>query len=68
MAITEAIIAMGRTLGVTVVAEGVETAAQQAFLTGHACDEMQGFYFSEPCHPDAFAGLLDSAEARDQSS
>jgi diguanylate cyclase (GGDEF)-like protein len=53
-AITEAIIAMGRTLGVTIVAEGVETAAQQAFLAERACDEMQGFFFSEPCGADAF--------------
>jgi diguanylate cyclase (GGDEF)-like protein/PAS domain S-box-containing protein len=57
-AITDAIIAMGKTLGVTVVAEGVETAAQQAFLAGHGCDEMQGFFFSKPCHPDAVAELL----------
>jgi len=57
-AITEAIIAMGRTLGVTVVAEGVETAEQQAFLSSHACDEMQGYYFSRPSHPEQFADLL----------
>ena len=57
-AITEAIIAMGRNLGVTVVAEGVETAEQQAFLSSRACDEMQGYYFSKPCHPDGFAKLL----------
>ncbi|HLF11173.1 MAG TPA: EAL domain-containing protein, partial [Gammaproteobacteria bacterium] len=57
-AITEAIIAMGRTLGVTVVAEGVETSEQEAFLRSRACDEMQGFYFSKPSHPDALAALL----------
>jgi EAL domain-containing protein (putative c-di-GMP-specific phosphodiesterase class I) len=57
-AITEAIIAMGRTLGVTVVAEGVETAEQQTFLSARACDEMQGYYFSKPSHPDQFAALL----------
>jgi EAL domain-containing protein (putative c-di-GMP-specific phosphodiesterase class I) len=60
-AITEAIIRMGKTLGVTVIGEGVETAAQYAFLSGHACDEIQGFYFSEPCHPDTFATLLAKA-------
>ncbi len=59
-AITAAIISLGKTLGVTVVAEGVETEAQRAFLSKHACDEMQGFYFSRPCHPDAFADLLRS--------
>ncbi len=57
-AITEAIIAMGRTLGVTVVAEGVETGEQEAFLKSRACDEMQGFYFNKPSHPDELATLL----------
>jgi EAL domain-containing protein (putative c-di-GMP-specific phosphodiesterase class I) len=57
-AITEAIIAVGRSLGVTVVAEGVETASQQEYLRGQACDEMQGFYFSKPCTPEAFVTLL----------
>jgi diguanylate cyclase (GGDEF)-like protein/PAS domain S-box-containing protein len=57
-AIAETIISLGKTLGVTVVAEGVETKTQLEFLREHACDEMQGFYFSKPCHPDAFAQLL----------
>lgn len=60
-AIAKAIISMGKTLGVAVVAEGVETAAQHAFLRAHACDEVQGFYFGKPCHPDAFARLLNDA-------
>jgi EAL domain-containing protein (putative c-di-GMP-specific phosphodiesterase class I) len=59
-AITEAIIALGKALGVTVVAEGVETAQQHKFLRANACDEMQGFYFSKPCHPDALAELLSA--------
>ena len=57
-AITEAIIAMGKTLSLTVVAEGVETQEQQAFLTDHACDAMQGFYFSKPIGGDQFASFL----------
>jgi diguanylate cyclase (GGDEF)-like protein len=57
-AITEAIIAMGKTLSLTVVAEGVETEEQQAFLTDHACDAMQGFYFSKPIGGDQFASFL----------
>jgi EAL domain-containing protein (putative c-di-GMP-specific phosphodiesterase class I) len=31
-------------------------------LRRHQCDEMQGFYFSKPCHPDAFAELLTRQE------
>jgi diguanylate cyclase (GGDEF)-like protein/PAS domain S-box-containing protein len=57
-AITEAIITMGKTLSMTVVAEGVETQEQQTFLTDHACDAMQGFYFSKPIGGDQFAGFL----------
>jgi EAL domain-containing protein (putative c-di-GMP-specific phosphodiesterase class I) len=57
-AICQAIIAMGKSLDLTVVAEGVETLEQQTFLHDHACDEMQGFYFSRPITGDAFAALL----------
>jgi EAL domain-containing protein (putative c-di-GMP-specific phosphodiesterase class I) len=57
-AITEAIIAMGKSLGLNVVAEGVETEEQMNFLKEHSCDEMQGFYFSKPVVPEQFADLL----------
>jgi diguanylate cyclase (GGDEF)-like protein/PAS domain S-box-containing protein len=57
-AITEAIIAMGKTLSLTVVAEGVETIEQMNFLKDHSCDEMQGYYFSKPIVPEQFADLL----------
>jgi len=57
-AITEAIISMGKTLSLTVVAEGVETKEQEDFLREQVCDEMQGFYFSKPIAPDQFADLL----------
>jgi EAL domain-containing protein (putative c-di-GMP-specific phosphodiesterase class I) len=49
---------MGKSLKLTVVAEGVETLDQQTFLRDHACDEMQGFYFSKPIPSDQFADLL----------
>jgi len=58
IAITEAIIALGKSLGVTVVAEGVETPEQQTFLTDRACHEMQGYFFSRPVPPEDFAELL----------
>lgn len=54
---TMAIIAMGKSLGLTVVAEGVETEAQQTFLSDNACDETQGFYFSKPVDPKEFETL-----------
>ncbi|MBV9461712.1 MAG: EAL domain-containing protein [Bradyrhizobium sp.] len=57
-AIAQAIISMGKALGMTVVAEGVETAAQQAFLRDHHCDEMQGYLFSKPVPPRELAKLL----------
>ncbi|MGV8977143.1 MAG: EAL domain-containing protein [Cellulomonas sp.] len=47
-AVTLAIIRVGHSLGLSVIAEGVETAAQLAFLLRHHCDEMQGYYFSAP--------------------
>jgi diguanylate cyclase (GGDEF)-like protein len=59
-AIAQAIISMGKALGITVVAEGVETADQHAFLRSHACDEMQGFLFSKPLPPQELAGLLQA--------
>ncbi|MEN6507352.1 MAG: EAL domain-containing protein, partial [Smithella sp.] len=59
-AITEAIISMGKTLSLTVVAEGVETQDQMDFLRRHSCDEMQGYYFSKPVTAEKFADLLRS--------
>ena len=57
-ALTEAIIAMGRTLSLTVVAQGVETKAQADFLRLNACDEFQGFYLDVPMPADQTATLL----------
>jgi diguanylate cyclase (GGDEF)-like protein/PAS domain S-box-containing protein len=57
-ALTEAIIAMGKSLNLTVVAEGVETQEQKTFLQERDCDEMQGFFFSKPIPSGEFAELL----------
>ena len=57
-AITKAIIAMGKTLSLTVVAEGVETSEQESFLREFSCDQMQGFYFSKPIAAEDFGALL----------
>lgn len=59
-AITEAVIIMGKSLKLKVVAEGVETKEQEKFLQEQICDEMQGFYFSKPIDPERFANLLRS--------
>ena len=56
--ITEAIIALGRSLSLTVIAEGVETRRQAAFLRDQACDAMQGFYVNEPAAAAEFSRLL----------
>jgi diguanylate cyclase (GGDEF)-like protein/PAS domain S-box-containing protein len=56
--IVTAVISMGRSLKLRVVAEGVETQEELAFLQAHKCDEAQGFYFSRPVVPDQFAKLL----------
>jgi EAL domain-containing protein (putative c-di-GMP-specific phosphodiesterase class I) len=56
--VTKAIIAMGRTLSLTVVAQGVETREQAEYLRQNACDEFQGFYLNKPVQADQMADLL----------
>jgi diguanylate cyclase (GGDEF)-like protein/PAS domain S-box-containing protein len=58
--IVTAVISMGRSLKLRVVAEGVETHEELAFLQAHMCDEAQGYYFSRPVLPQHFAKLLKS--------
>ncbi|MFI9651480.1 EAL domain-containing protein [Guyparkeria halopsychrophila] len=56
--IAAAILAMGHALRLSVIAEGVETEAQLAFLSANDCDSYQGYLFSPPLPPAAFARLL----------
>jgi diguanylate cyclase (GGDEF)-like protein/PAS domain S-box-containing protein len=56
--IVTAVISMAQSLRLRVVAEGVETLEQLAFLQAHDCDEAQGYYFSRPVVPLEFATLL----------
>jgi len=59
-AIAQAVITLGHTMNLRVIAEGVETAEQLAFLRGHQCDEMQGYLFGKPMPGDEFGKLLQS--------
>ena len=56
--IARAIISLGRELGLCVVAEGVETAKQQAFLASCRCEVVQGFHFGRPMSATKFGKLL----------
>jgi diguanylate cyclase (GGDEF)-like protein len=58
--LADAIIAMGRSLSLTVVAQGVETKEQADYLRAHACDEVQGFYFNKPLPTELVTRLLES--------
>ncbi len=56
--LAQAIISLGHSLNLTVIAEGVETGDQLKFLKAHQCDEVQGFYFCKPTVPAEFAKML----------
>ena len=58
--IISAVIDMGGSLKHRVIAEGVETVEQVAFLQAHGCDEAQGYYFSRPIPGPKFAEMLES--------
>ncbi|WP_198411342.1 putative bifunctional diguanylate cyclase/phosphodiesterase [Marinimicrobium alkaliphilum] len=58
--LTEAIIAVGRSLSLNVIAEGVETSEQYEFLQAQACDEFQGFYGNEALPAEEFSRLIAS--------
>jgi EAL domain-containing protein (putative c-di-GMP-specific phosphodiesterase class I) len=61
--IVTAVIALGHSLGLKVIAEGVETADQLSYLASRGCDEMQGYLFSRPVPADEFAALVRSRNA-----
>jgi EAL domain-containing protein (putative c-di-GMP-specific phosphodiesterase class I) len=63
VAIVESIIGMTRSLGIDVVAEGVETREQLEFLQSRGCGEVQGYYFSKPLPPEEMTKLLRNPAA-----
>jgi diguanylate cyclase (GGDEF)-like protein len=65
--IVEAVLSMAHTLGLNVVAEGVETAGQLDTLRQGGCDLIQGYYFSRPVRPDAAAAFLQGGKVERQN-
>jgi diguanylate cyclase (GGDEF)-like protein/PAS domain S-box-containing protein len=66
--IVRAVISMGKSLKHRVIAEGVETRDQLAFLRAEECDEAQGFYFDRPLVAQHFPLVLDMPNSRIQSA
>jgi diguanylate cyclase (GGDEF)-like protein/PAS domain S-box-containing protein len=66
-AIVTAVLAMARSLDLRVVAEGVETPEELAFLRAHQCDEAQGYHFSRPVPAEQFARLLQCGGSKPNS-
>ena len=63
VSITRAIINLSHSLNLSVVAEGVETEGQLGLLIANHCDEIQGYYFSEPLPVDAATALLQEGRS-----
>jgi EAL domain-containing protein (putative c-di-GMP-specific phosphodiesterase class I) len=63
-AIAGAIVSMGRSLGLRIIAEGVETFAQAEFLSGNDCDHAQGYLYSKPLPADEFAAWLKANQEK----
>jgi len=61
MTIVQAVVTLGRGLGMSVVAEGVETESDAALMRLIGCNELQGYYFSRPLSAEALETLLTSA-------
>ena len=67
-AIVRAIITLGSTLGLAVIAEGVETEAQRDYLAAHGCPAFQGYLFARPEPVEVFEAMLSKSISRPQLS
>ena len=67
-AIVRAIFAMGHSLGMTIVAEGVETQAHLDFLKAQGCDAIQGFLISRPVPAEVLTAMLEKQRAEQVES
>ncbi len=66
--IVEAIVQIGKSFGLKVLAEGVETIEQETFLTATGCQEGQGYYYGKPLSPTDFIAHLTSQAPRASKS
>ena len=66
-AIAQAIITLAHTLGIHVIAEGVETPEQSAFLRAHGCDAMQGYHVSRPVAAAEIVRMLQAGKRLESS-
>ncbi len=60
IAITKAIIALGKSLNLKLIAEGVETKEQRDFIVQNRCEYIQGYYYSKPLNSEAITRLLEA--------
>jgi len=67
-AVVQAVVTLGRGLGMRVIAEGIETKAQLDLLRAMGCDEGQGYLLGRPCPADVFEHLIPDALTADRSS
>ncbi len=63
MTIIQSVVALGRALGMSIVAEGVETEAEASVMRLLGVSELQGYYFSRPVEPERIAGIAEAFAA-----
>jgi EAL domain-containing protein (putative c-di-GMP-specific phosphodiesterase class I) len=63
MVLIHTLVQLGKTLGLTTLAEGIEDEAQLSYLKGEDCDNGQGFLFARPMEPQGVEALLNAARA-----